>query len=103
MNMATLAAIFDGIGVLVGAFAILFAVYTLYHYPDDYDQPYIIALYLVGLLLLFFAGERPLDHTLTTTEVPVVFGRFLMYLGVGYWEYVLVREKFLKESTARDA
>lgn len=96
---AFLSILFDMFGAVVGAVGISLALYTLYHYPEDYNQAYVAALFILGTLLLVLAGERPVSHQLTSDELPVVLGRALMYCGVAYWEVIIVRQNFRTEST----
>lgn len=82
--------VLDSIGAIVGISALLLAVYSLKVGYDEYDETYIGVLYVLGLLLIFLAIERPIEHELTGASPVVVTGRLVIYTTVAYWEYVIV-------------
>lgn len=82
----------DLFGVITGFLTLGIAAYALFARDGtNYDEPYIAALYMVGIILLFFAGERPLSHDLTGDNVLIVLGRAAMYVTVFVWEVLILR------------
>lgn len=83
--------VIDIVGGIVGVIALLLATYSLQRKYHKYDETYIGVMYLMGVLLIFIAVERPIQHELTSDSVAVVFGRVVIYSTVAYWEYSVVK------------
>lgn len=77
-------------GGFVGFCALVIATGVLYNRHEEYNAPYVAVLFVVGILLMFFALERPVPHALTLEDLHITVARTTMYVGVAYWEFVIV-------------
>lgn len=87
MIESILAPLVDLLGVLVGLAALSLSMWLIGVHRELFDTPYVAALYIVGTILVFLSFEVSIDP-----QYPIIFGRFVIYASVGYWEYVIFSE-----------
>lgn len=77
----------DLFGTAVGMVALSISVWTLFYDRELYDAPYVAALYIVGILIIFLSVEVGVSNSWIA-----VFARTTIFVAVGWWEIVTIRQ-----------
>lgn len=85
--MIGLDAFVNGLGIVVGLGALSLAVWTITVYRELYNSSFVSALYIIGLIILFLSLEVHPDEGVSAS-----LGRLAIFVAVGYWEVVCLRE-----------
>ena len=80
MPYEIIASMVDMFGIVVGLFALTLALVVIGRDRRMHDQPFILVLYLIGVLTLVVGLEMETDPTLLS-----IFARTVMLVAVSVW------------------